>query len=49
MLVFEFNPASNSWILVSETKVSFYDHLDVTYFDSALAPRQAPRSDTCDD
>ncbi len=32
MLVFEFNPALNSWILVSETKVSFYDHVEVTYF-----------------
>lgn len=41
MLVFEFNASQNSWILVSETKVSFYDHLDVTYFDSALAPHQA--------
>jgi len=42
MLVFEFNASQNSWILVSETKVSFYDHIEVTYFNSALAPRQAP-------
>ncbi len=41
MLVFEFNASQNSWILVSETKVSFYGRLEVTYFDSDLVPRQA--------
>ena len=32
MLVFEFNASQNSWVLVSETTSSFYDHIEVTYF-----------------
>jgi len=41
MLVYELDCARNCWQLVSETKVSFYEHIEVTYFDSDLAPRPA--------
>ena len=41
MLVYELDCARNCWQLVSETKVSFYEHIEVTYFDSDLVPRQA--------
>lgn len=41
MLVYELDCARNCWQLVSETKVSFYECIEVTYFDSDLAPRPA--------